>query len=96
MKTEKIYIRNEWVEGAGTREVVNPATGETLAVVTEASREDVERAVAAAREAFDSGPWRRSTALERGRLLFRMAEVVKRHAAELAELETRNTGKPIV
>ena len=93
---QQIYIQNEWVEGAGTRDVVNPATGETIAVVTEASREDVERAVAAAREAFDSGPWRRSTALERGRLLYRMAEVVKRHAAELAELETRNTGKPIV
>jgi betaine-aldehyde dehydrogenase len=96
MKTQKLYIGNEWMESAGTREVINPATGETIAVVSEASREDVERAVAAAREAFDSGPWRRSTALERGRLLFRMAEVVKRHAAELAEMETRNTGKPIV
>ena len=96
MKTQKLYIGNEWMESAGTREVINPATGETIAVVAEASREDVERAVAAAREAFDQGPWRRSTALERGRLLFRMAEVVKRHAAELAELETRNTGKPIV
>ncbi len=52
--------------------------------------------MAAAREAFDNGPWRRSTALERGRLLFRMAAVVGRHAAELAELETRNTGKPLV
>ena len=96
MKTQKLYIGNEWMESAGTREVINPATGETIALVAEASREDVERAVAAAREAFDRGPWRRSTALERGRLLFRMAEVVKRHAAELAELETRNTGKPIV
>ncbi len=96
MKSHENYIQNEWVAGAGAREVIDPATGAPIAVVAESSREDVERAVAAAREAFDHGPWRRSTALERGRLLFRMAAVVGRHAAELAELETRNTGKPLV
>lgn len=96
MKTWKNFINNEWVAAADTRAVINPANGQTLARVAESSRDDVERAVAAAREAFDNGPWRQSTAQQRGRILFKMAELVRAHAAELAELETRNCGKPIV
>ncbi len=96
MKTWKNFINNEWVAAAGTRAVVDPATGKVLACVAESNRADVERAVAAAREAFDAGPWRQSTAQQRGRVLFKMAELVRAHAAELAELETRNCGKPIV
>jgi betaine-aldehyde dehydrogenase len=56
----------------------------------------VNEAIAAAREAFDRGPWRSSTAQQRGRVLFKMAQLVRDHFARLAELETRNTGKPIV
>jgi betaine-aldehyde dehydrogenase len=96
MKTLKNFIRNEWVAGADTRAVVNPATGQTLARVAESSRADAELAVAAAREAFDRGPWRAFTAQQRGRILFKMAALVREHAAELAALETRNCGKPIV
>lgn len=96
MNTWKNFINNEWVAAADTRAVVDPATGKVLARVAESNRADVERAVSAAREAFDAGPWRQSTAQQRGRVLFKMAELVRAHAAELAELETRNCGKPIV
>jgi betaine-aldehyde dehydrogenase len=96
MNTWKNFINNEWVAAADTRAVVDPATGKVLARVAESNRADVERAVSTAREAFDAGPWRQSTAQQRGRVLFKMAELVRAHAAELAELETRNCGKPIV
>src|SRR5215475_1090887 len=96
MKTYKNFVNNEWMSDAGTREVINPFNGETIAVVPESSRQDVEHAIGAAREAFDRGPWRDSTAQQRGRILFAMADLVRKHAAELAELETLNCGKPIV
>ena len=97
MKTYKNYVNNEWVGAAGTREVVNPATAETIAVVPEAGKEDVDRAVAAARTAFDNTNWRDSSKTQqRGRILFKMADLVRKNAAMLAELETLNSGKPIV
>jgi betaine-aldehyde dehydrogenase len=75
---------------------VNPATGEVLATVAESTAADVAAAVRAARQAFDTGPWRTATAQARGRILFAMAGLLRQHAAALAELETRNCGKPIV
>ncbi|HEV8130877.1 MAG TPA: aldehyde dehydrogenase family protein, partial [Acidobacteriota bacterium] len=96
MKTYKNFINNEWDGAAKTRKITNPATAEPLAVVPEADDKDVERAVDAARHAFDSGPWRETTAQQRGRILFAMADVVRKNAAMLAELETLNCGKPIV
>lgn len=96
MKTYANYIANEWVPSRKTRKVINPATGAVLAEVAESSKAEVERAIAAAREAFDTGPWRTSTAQQRGRILFKMAQLVKDHFDELAKLETLNTGKPIV
>jgi betaine-aldehyde dehydrogenase len=75
---------------------VNPATGEVLATVAESTAADVAAAVRAARQAFDTGPWRTVTAQARGRILFAMAGLLRQHAAALAELETRNCGKPIV
>ncbi|HEY8240939.1 MAG TPA: aldehyde dehydrogenase family protein, partial [Kiritimatiellia bacterium] len=96
MTTYKNLIGGEWVASRETRAILNPATGDVIASVPEASKEDVDRAVAAAREAFDKGPWRNSTAQQRGRVLFKMAELVKKNAAMFAELETQNTGKPIV
>jgi betaine-aldehyde dehydrogenase len=76
--------------------VIDPSTEETIAEVPNANEKDVNRAVAAARTAFDSGPWPQTTAQERGRILFRLAERVRKESAMLADLECRNTGKPIV
>src|SRR5258708_3950242 len=96
MRTYKNYINNEWVGSSATREVINPATAEAIAVVPEASKEDADRAIAAARAAFDNTDWRDSSkAQQRGRILFKMAALIRKHAAMLAELETLNTGKPI-
>jgi betaine-aldehyde dehydrogenase len=90
------FINGEWVSTRATRAVVNPATGATLATVAESGQEDITAAVKAARRAFDTGPWRDATAQTRGRILFQMAELVRRHATQLATLETMNCGKPIV
>ncbi len=97
MKTYRNIVNNEWVGGADSRTIINPATTAPLAVVPEAGKADVERAIAAARAAFDNTDWGDSSKTQmRGRILFKMAEVVRKHAAKLAELETLNTGKPIV
>jgi len=92
------YIDGKWVgSSAGeTFPVYDPSTEEIIAHVAAASTEDVNRAVRAARAAFDSGTWPQTTAQERGRILFRLADKVRQNAGMLAELETRNTGKPIV
>jgi betaine-aldehyde dehydrogenase len=94
----QMYINGEFVESASKRyfPVVDPSTEERMAEVPEANEEDVNRAVAAARVAFDSGPWPQTTAQDRGRILFRLAERIRKEAAHLAELESRNSGKPIV
>jgi len=93
-----MYINGEWVDSASgkTFPVYDPSTEEVLAYAPDANSKDVDRAVKAARGAFDNGPWRGTTAQERGRVLFRLAERVRKEAAMLAELECRNTGKPIV
>ena len=96
MKTFKNFVNNEWIAGRDTREVVNPFNGEKIAVVPEASKQDVDHAIRAAREAFDRGSWKDTTAQQRGRILFAMADIVRKNAAMLAELETLNCGKPIV
>jgi betaine-aldehyde dehydrogenase len=97
MKTYKMYVNNEWINAAHTREIVNPATGESIAIVPEAGKADAGRAVAAARAAFDNTDWRDSSKAQmRGRILFKMAELVRKNSAMLAELETLNCGKPIV
>ncbi|HEX3703727.1 MAG TPA: aldehyde dehydrogenase family protein [Vicinamibacterales bacterium] len=83
-------------ESTAVLDVVNPATSEVIAQVPDAGAADVDRAVAAARMAFDGGAWPATTAQDRGRMLFRLAQAVRDRADELAELETRNTGKPIV
>jgi len=77
-----------------TFDVTNPATGQVIAQVPRASAEDVDRAVDAAQSAFE-GPWSTLPAVERGRALLRLAAVIRDHAEELAQLESRNIGKPI-
>jgi betaine-aldehyde dehydrogenase len=98
IRTYQMYINGEWVESATgkTFAVYDPSTEEAIAYVPEANAADVDRAVKAAREAFDNGPWRSTTAQERGRILFKLAERIRQETAMLAELECRNTGKPIV
>ena len=98
MNTSQLYINGEFVlpESSATLDVIDPSTTEVIGRAPDASRADVARAVRAAREAFDAGPWKDATAQDRGRVLLKLAEIVRGRADELAELETRNTGKPIV
>jgi aldehyde dehydrogenase (NAD+) len=94
----KLLINGQWTDGAGKPfETVNPATGEPLTQVAEATRQDVDLAVAAARKAFEdlNGPWRKMSASERGKVLWRIADLVEKNIDELAELETLDNGKPI-
>lgn len=98
VKNYKNYINGQWVESSAreTFPVYDPATEEVIAHVASATAADVDAAVRAARAAFDSGPWGQTTAQDRGRVLFKLAEKVRQSAAILAEIEARNTGKPIV
>jgi betaine-aldehyde dehydrogenase len=98
MTTGRLYIGGEFVEpsSSATLEVIDPSTCEVIGRVPDANRADVDRAVAAARAAFDDGPWKTATAQERGRILFKLADIIRARSGELAELETRNSGKPIV
>lgn len=93
-----MYINGEHVEAVsgGWFPVYDPSTEEIIAEVPEAGEADVDRAGNAARKAFDSGAWPHTTAQERGRLLFKLAERIRKEAEELAKLEARNCGKPIV
>jgi betaine-aldehyde dehydrogenase len=98
VRTYQMYVNGEWVDSKSNKTfpVYDPSTEEVIAQVPEANAEDVNRAVAAARAAFDTGPWASTTAQERGRVLFRLADKIRQSATMLAELESRNTGKPIV
>ena len=91
----KNLIGGEWVDAAGgeTMEVLNPATGETIADVPSASAEDVDRAVQAAKKALPE--WLETTPGERAELLLKLADAIDEHTDELAELESRNVGKPL-
>jgi betaine-aldehyde dehydrogenase len=91
------YIDGAWTDAASgkTLDVVDPATREVIARVPDSDARDVDRAVAAARRAFDLDGWPTMSARERGRILFRLSEHVRGNAERLAELETRNNGKPL-
>ncbi|WP_338754289.1 aldehyde dehydrogenase family protein [Bacillus sp. FJAT-52991] len=95
--TKKLFINGKWVESASGRtfETYNPATGEVLAVVSEAMEQDIEQAVQAARRAFDGGPWSKMSAAERSRLIYLLADKMEEHKDELAQLDTLDSGKPI-
>ena len=96
-KPRKMLIGGKWMEAASgkTFSTPNPATGGVLAHVAEGDREDIDRAVKAARKAFESGPWRRMTPSERGRLIWKLADLIEAHLEELAQIETLDNGKPI-
>src|SRR5262245_66063339 len=92
----QLFIDGQFVdsESGKTFKSPNPATGETFAEVSEAEKADVDKAVAAARKAFE-GKWSKMSARDRGRLLYKLSQLIERDAAQLAELETRDNGKPI-
>ncbi len=96
-KPRKMFINGKWVEAASgkTFPTYNPATGEVMAQVAEGDREDIERAVKAARKAFDSGPWSEMTASERGRLIWKVADLLEQHLEQFAQLESLDNGKPL-
>ena len=98
MSDYRLYIDGAFRDARSTRwiDVINPAMQQVIARVPDGDASDVDDAVRAARRAFESGPWRDITAQERGRILFRLAQIVRDHAAEWAELKTINNGKPIV
>jgi phenylacetaldehyde dehydrogenase len=92
----QLFINGQWVDAASgkTFETPNPATGDTLAKIAEGDAEDIDRAVRAARAAFDDGPWGRITPSERGRIIWRIGDLILEHAEELAQLESLDNGKP--
>ena len=95
-RTGKILIDGKWSDAASgkTFDTYNPATGEVLARIAEGGREDIDRAVKAARKAFD-GPWSRMTSSERGKLIWKLADLLEQHLEEFATLETLDNGKPL-
>jgi phenylacetaldehyde dehydrogenase len=96
-RTHKMLINGKWVEAASgkTFATYNPATGEVLARVAEGDREDIDRAVTAARAAFETGRWSQLTASERGRLIWKLADLLEENLEEFAELESLDNGKPL-
>src|ERR1700675_464599 len=93
----KMLINGKWVISISgkTFATYNPATGEILAQVAEGDRQDIDEAVKAARKAFDQGPWRRMTASERGRLIWKLADLLEAHTEEFGYLESLDNGKPL-
>jgi phenylacetaldehyde dehydrogenase len=92
----QLFINGQWADAASGKmfETPNPATGETLARVAEGDAEDIDRAVRAARRAFEEGPWSRMTPSERGRIIWRIGDLILEHLDELAQLESLDNGKP--
>jgi phenylacetaldehyde dehydrogenase len=96
-QTRKMLINGKWVGAASgkTFPTYNPATGEVLAQIAEGDREDIDRAVKAARTAFETGRWSQLTPSERGRLIWKLADLLEDNLEEFAELESLDNGKPL-
>jgi len=94
--SKKILINGQWQEAMSgkTFEVVNPATEQVIANVGHGGEEDVALAVKAARNAFEDGPWRTMTSSDRGKILWKVGDLIEKHNDELARLETLDNGKP--
>src|SRR5579863_2521849 len=97
LRPGRLLIDGQWVDGSKQFDIINPATGDVLTQIAEAFAADLDRAVEAARRAFEdrNGAWRKLSASERGRLLWKLADLVEKNIEELAELETLDNGKPI-
>jgi phenylacetaldehyde dehydrogenase len=96
-KPRKMFVNGKWVEAASgkTFPSYNPATGEVMAKVAEGDREDIDGAVKAARKAFESGPWPAMSASERGRLIWKLGDLIGQHLEEFAQIESLDNGKPL-
>lgn len=94
---QMLFINGQWVPSVSGKmfETLNPATGEVICRVAEGDKEDIDRAVQAARSALERGPWSRMSARERGRLLGKLADAIESRLEELAALESLDNGKPI-
>lgn len=97
MKSLLNCIRGKWVaaKSGATRDILNPSTNKVIAKATESGATDADDAIGAAREAFDHGPWGKSTGPERAEKLFALANLIEKHADEFAKIETENNGKPL-
>jgi betaine-aldehyde dehydrogenase len=95
-QTYKMFINGQFVdaESGNTRDILNPATGEVIATVPEGDKADADKAIKAARNAFDNGEWRKSTALDRQKLLLKVSQLMRERFEELVELEVLDNGKP--
>src|SRR5579872_3666781 len=91
----KLLINNRWVNSRSgkTFPTINPSTGEEICQVAEADAADVDKAVKAARTAFERGPWRKMSASKRGLLLYRLADLIEQNADDIARLESLDNGK---
>ncbi len=96
-KPKKLLIGGDWIKSASgkTFDSFEPATGEVLAKAAEGGAEDIDHAVVAARRAFDQGPWRKMTPSDRGRIIWKIGDLILEHLDELAELESLDNGKPL-
>src|SRR4051794_18833810 len=94
---KKMLIGGKWVESVSgkTYETRDPATGEVITSIQEGNEEDINRAVAAARKAFDEGPWPKMKPNERAKLLLKLADLVEKNAEELAHIETLDNGRSL-
>ncbi|MEE9200371.1 MAG: aldehyde dehydrogenase family protein [Candidatus Brocadiales bacterium] len=97
IKPGKMLINGKWVKSVSGRtfKAINPATGKVITTIAEGDRRDVNLAVKAARKAFESGPWSKMDARDRGRILVNVAKLIEDNHEELARLETLDNGKPI-
>nr|WP_312108867.1 aldehyde dehydrogenase family protein [Brevibacillus reuszeri] len=97
MPIKQMFIDGEWVysQKQETFPVLNPATGETIAIVTKGGREDAQRAITAARRAFDESGWAQTHARQRADILYRVADLLEQRADEFAQVDTQNNGKPL-
>jgi len=93
----KLFINGKFVDAASgkTFPTYNPATGEVLANVAEGDREDINRAVKAARAAFDTGAWSKMPTAQRGKLIWKLADLIEKYQEEFAQLESLDNGKPL-
>ncbi len=96
-RPRKMFIDGKWVAAASgkTFPTYNPATGEILAQIAEGDREDIDRAVKAARKAFESDAWSEMGASQRGRLIWKLGDLIEEHLEEFAQLESLDNGKPL-